>query len=552
MKKDKTKKEIKPETTDYIENIPISLIFKSPTNPRKYFNEKDIKELSNSIEQLGLQQPIKVRPVEIKGSLKYEIVFGERRYRAVQLLKKQTIPCIVQKLTDQQVIEIQTIENLQRVDIHPLDEAEGFKLLRKTYNIEQIAAKISKSVDYVYKRIRLTDLIDEFKKAMYDKDFPISVALFICGYHSEIQKSIYKDIIKDNRNLEHNLLPGISELKKYISSNFSSNLDLVCFNGEDKTLNPDRNVACSECSYNTSKDLMLFGETIDARCLNSACYFSKIINDINRKLLADANLKPIADEYHLGSLPQIILKNVKNILSNEHYSKRKAGCKSQGYKGVYVYYNKWNKTKAGSIISICLDKNCRVCTGRTSNPATPSKSKTEVKKAQQYNLERKDRMLILNNARKEIAVKTVKKVISTKNFEKDFIITAILTKNYDSLDFYQFSIFEQLTTIPEFFKKPQNTNYERFGLKTDDLHKLNLDQLYILFFVNYLSKFYLEKYQDYERYKSDLNNEKRDRLYFYAVKYLGKKTVETIYKSYEPAEDKKSKSKSKNADKNKK
>jgi len=129
----------------------------SPTNPRKTFTGLD--ELGASLIEKGVIVPVLVRPTPTAAKAKepYELVCGERRWRAATKAKLTTIPAVVCDLSDREVLEIQLVENLQRVDVHPLEEADGYEeLLEKHgYDVDGIAAKTGKSKAYIYARLKL-------------------------------------------------------------------------------------------------------------------------------------------------------------------------------------------------------------------------------------------------------------------------------------------------------------------------------------------------------------------------------------------------------------
>ncbi len=134
----------------------------SNTNPRQHFNEDDLNELAETIRKSGVYQAILARPKEER----LEIVLGERRYCASLLgRERKTIPALVREMSDAEVLEAQLVENLQRRDVHPMEEAEGYKrplsLAEPTYTVEQIAAKVGKTPAYITTRLKLTDLCDE-------------------------------------------------------------------------------------------------------------------------------------------------------------------------------------------------------------------------------------------------------------------------------------------------------------------------------------------------------------------------------------------------------
>src|SRR6266849_4032120 len=154
-----------PSVVSSIQDIPLENIRESKTNPRGYFDQAKLAELAENIRQHGVLQPILVRPLPEGAAGTYELVAGTRRYRASKLAGRESIPASVRELTDAQCLELQLIENLQRADVHELDEARGYAALMhlqpETYTVEVLAEKIGRSEKYVYARLRLTHLVDE-------------------------------------------------------------------------------------------------------------------------------------------------------------------------------------------------------------------------------------------------------------------------------------------------------------------------------------------------------------------------------------------------------
>ncbi|MFC3419302.1 ParB/RepB/Spo0J family partition protein [Salinicoccus hispanicus] len=136
--------------------LKISEIRRNPYQPRVEFNEEKLKELAESIENHGVIQPIIVRK-SVKG---YDIVAGERRYRASRLLNRETIPAIIKEMTDTEMMELAIIENLQRENLNPLEEALSYRQLMTTLNITQneVAQRLGKSRPYIANMLRLLNL----------------------------------------------------------------------------------------------------------------------------------------------------------------------------------------------------------------------------------------------------------------------------------------------------------------------------------------------------------------------------------------------------------
>lgn len=137
--------------------LPIAFLRPNPDQPRRHFNEDALTELAESIRARGLLQPILVRP---KGPDQYEIVAGERRWRAAQKAKVHDVPVIIRDLTDEEAAEIALIENVQRVDLNPVEEARAYRRLAEVYGRTQeaIAKAVGKSRSHVANMMRLLDL----------------------------------------------------------------------------------------------------------------------------------------------------------------------------------------------------------------------------------------------------------------------------------------------------------------------------------------------------------------------------------------------------------
>jgi ParB family chromosome partitioning protein len=138
--------------------IPIENIQANKQNPRSVFSEEELIDLSNSIKEKGIVQPIIVRQRANENS--YEVIAGERRWRAAQIAQLDKIPAIIKTLSDDDALEIAIIENVQRSNLNPIDEASGYKRLIDIYNYtqEDLANVIGKSRSYIANILRLTNL----------------------------------------------------------------------------------------------------------------------------------------------------------------------------------------------------------------------------------------------------------------------------------------------------------------------------------------------------------------------------------------------------------
>ncbi|MFC7678959.1 ParB/RepB/Spo0J family partition protein [Paenibacillus sp. GCM10028914] len=147
---------------DKVVDIPLSQLRANPYQPRKTFNEEAIQELAESIRQHGVIQPIIVRSV-LKG---YEIIAGERRFRASQYCGKATVPAVVRSFSDQQVMEIALIENLQRENLNAMEVAVAYQGLMEQFSLtqEELSLKVGKSRSHIANFLRLLSLPEEVKE----------------------------------------------------------------------------------------------------------------------------------------------------------------------------------------------------------------------------------------------------------------------------------------------------------------------------------------------------------------------------------------------------
>jgi len=146
-------------TPTAVRELPLEKVVPNPSQPRMTWHEETLQELAASIKEHGVLQPILVRP----SGDQYEIIAGERRWRSSKIAGKETIPAIVERFDDATALEIALIENLQREDLSPLDEAVIYKKMTDElgYSIRQLAGKLGKDKGYVENRLRLASAPDD-------------------------------------------------------------------------------------------------------------------------------------------------------------------------------------------------------------------------------------------------------------------------------------------------------------------------------------------------------------------------------------------------------
>ncbi len=181
-------------------NIDLNNVVANPRQPRTYFDDKALDDLAESIKAHGLAQPILCRMREGK----YELVAGERRLRAARRAGLSILPAIIKDFSDEESLELAIIENLQREDLNPIDEADAFKRLRDEFHLtqEQIAEKVGKSRPTVANGMRLLDLPEEIRDAIRNSTITVGHArpLLKLG-EAEKQLEFFEDIVRKHLNV---------------------------------------------------------------------------------------------------------------------------------------------------------------------------------------------------------------------------------------------------------------------------------------------------------------------------------------------------------------
>ncbi len=167
------------QETEEITEISLDEIRPNPYQPRKTFDNKSLKELSESIKENGVFQPIIIRK-SVNG---YEIIAGERRFRASKLAKKKTIPAIIRDFDEAQMMEVAVLENLQREDLTPLEEAQAYEMLQKNLGLTQaeVSKRLGKSRPYIANYLRLLTLPQKTKRLLQRGELSMGQARTLLG-----------------------------------------------------------------------------------------------------------------------------------------------------------------------------------------------------------------------------------------------------------------------------------------------------------------------------------------------------------------------------------
>ena len=284
-------------TKDYLGNtlpLAISTLASSPTNPRKHFDEAKLGELTESIKQQGVLQAILVRPWPQEYSHSgdrplYEIIAGERRYRAAQAAGLEMIPATILQIATPKVLEIQVIENLQREGLHELDEAEGYEAMMNHhgYSAVQVAEKIGKSRSYVFGRLKLLAL-DEWSRDQFRQgNLSASTALLVARIPSiEMRKEAVKEITAKDALTDNPM--SFRKAQDFITRNYMRFVSSFPF---DWKLDSFSMGSCKDCPKRSENIPAWRNEFSSANvCTDSSCFSAK------RQEYLDSQIKSLSEQ----------------------------------------------------------------------------------------------------------------------------------------------------------------------------------------------------------------------------------------------------------------
>lgn len=296
--------DIPPTEEPQFAMLDLAMVVTSRTNPRKHFDQAKLNELAEGIKASGVHQPVLVRQLPAdrlqetfadrrKGAPlpSHEIVAGERRYRASKLAGGSTIPAMIRRLTDDQVREIQLIENLQREDLSPLEEAEGFRDLMEHSHLsaEEVGIKVKRSKAYVYASIKLLDLTPEPRAVLEAGKIHVSLALPIARIpDSKLQKKALAEAMR----AEHDGTPihSARSFQAWVRLNVMLDLAKAAFSITDESLHATAG-SCKTCPKRTGANPDIFSDVQGADiCTDPKCFEAKA--EVHRgRLVAKAEAK---------------------------------------------------------------------------------------------------------------------------------------------------------------------------------------------------------------------------------------------------------------------
>lgn len=264
--------------------VPLHLVRESATNPRQFFDQIKLQELAASIKISGVGQPILVRPHPDPANHPdcVEIVAGARRFRASQLAEMPTIPAIVRTMDDLEVLEFQLVENLQREDVHEIEEAEGYDRLMKDHHLDanQVATKVGKSRSYVYGRLKLLALDTSVRNQCLTGEIDASTALLLArisvpALQIKAAAEIQAGGVTWNGSLRTGFPPmSYRDAKDHINDRFMLDLQKAKFDIKCVDLLPAAN-ACTTCFKRTGNQPEVYSDVSADICTDPDCFSAK-------------------------------------------------------------------------------------------------------------------------------------------------------------------------------------------------------------------------------------------------------------------------------------
>jgi ParB/RepB/Spo0J family partition protein len=389
-------KPVSATVSDQVQDLPLDRIFPSPTNPRKSIDPVKLDELIKSIEESGLIAPIVVRPA---GDDRFEIASGHRRFAAFQKLGYKAIPSLVRIMEDDEFRETQLVDNLQREDIDPLDEADSYDALLPSLGTPAaIAARVGKTIEHVVRVLKLRTLIPFSRQALADKLITIDHALLLAKLALAEQEKALRFAIRPSctrKDKTEDLLASarkdasaknggsqrwahywepqsVLNLKAFIEREIKLELKRAPWDLADADLVPSAG-GCTQCPKNTGHNVALFGDLAieESVCTDAACFNAKREAFVQIQLDAVKAAGPDAVKIswkHSDAAPRALHSGNDKYLAQtfkagQWVEAKKASC---GFvkTGVAVDfdegYNRDPKKKPGAQKLVCTAAGCKV------------------------------------------------------------------------------------------------------------------------------------------------------------------------------------------------
>jgi len=347
-------------------NLPLDCLIECPLNPRRTLDEKALNELAESIRSQGVLMPLLVRPVNPQT---YEVVAGRRRFRAAQRAEVEYVPVEIRELTDAQSIEIAIVENLQRQDVHPLEESNSYAQLlaldEPKYSIEQIAARCGKSPAFIVSRLSLAALTPTATEAFLKEEIGLGHALLVAklqpAEQEEALSACYQEVYGNGIKPKRVLLP-VRHLREWIERNVLLDLAAAPFSKEDAALVPEAG-SCLECPKRTGHNTLLFeGMTHADRCSDPKCFSVKLDQHVKQAVAAKPRLVQISTAYGKPAEGSSVVPRNQYVEIRQDAPKRKEQANAPEYKTCKYTAEAivTDGSEKGAVRKVCVNPECPV------------------------------------------------------------------------------------------------------------------------------------------------------------------------------------------------
>jgi ParB family chromosome partitioning protein len=413
-----------PNTATEYRNLPLSVLTESTTNPRRIFEDVALKELAESIRVQGVLSPLLVRPLTGQS---FEIVAGARRYRAAQIAEAATVPVRIVNLTDAEALEAALVENLIRSDVHPMEEANGFRALlaleEPKYTIEQIAARTGKSAVFVCARLRLTELTPVIVEAFYREEIGVGHALLLAKLQPAQQEQALPNCFREDwgggsGKAKRILLP-VRHLQHWIEHNVLLLLKQAPFNKRDAQLVPAAG-SCVDCPKRTGNNKLLFVEWSDneSQCTDPNCYAVKVEAFLQKQIATKPELVQISTAYGQQ-------QEGSKIITRSKYVEIKSEKPDTPEKAKWPEF-KTCKYTTEAIVSEGIDKGQlrNVCTQLDCTIHHPKKQSTKADASFKAEQDKSRREQALANATGMRVLQTIVAAVPVRLMKRDFLFIA--------------------------------------------------------------------------------------------------------------------------------
>jgi ParB family chromosome partitioning protein len=411
-----------PNTATEYRNLPLNVLTESATNPRRIFEDVALKELAASIRVQGVLSPLLVRPLTGQN---FEIVAGARRYRAAQIAEAATVPVRIVNLTDAEALEAALVENLIRADVHPMEEANGFRALlaleEPKYTIEQIAARTGKSAVFVAARLRLTELTPVIVEAFYREEIGVGHALLLAKLQPAQQEQALPNCFREDwggggGKAKRILLP-VRHLQHWIEHNVLLLLKQAPFNKRDAQLVPAAG-SCVDCRKRTGNNKLLFAEWAsdnESQCTDPNCYAVKVEALLQKQIATKPELVQISTAYGQQ-------QEGSKIITRSKYVEIKSEKPDTPEKAKWPEF-KTCKYTTEAIVSEGIDKGQlrNVCTQPDCTIHHPKKQSTKADASFKAEQDKNRREQALANATGMRVLQTIVAAVPVRLMKRDFL-----------------------------------------------------------------------------------------------------------------------------------